>query len=49
MSTIVLGIATQNCGRLIAKKDDRSSMQHRFLTFLFPGYMNGETDQFRFS
>ena len=29
-----LGFGAQNCARLIARKDDRSSMHHQFLTFL---------------
>ena len=45
---LVLGLATQNCGRLIAEDDDQSSMRNRFLTFSFPGYMNREKDRFRF-
>ena len=45
---LVLGLATQNCGRLIAEKNDQSSMGNRFLTFSFPGYINREKDQFCF-
>ena len=40
-----MGLATQNCGRLIAKKDDWSTMRNRFLTSSLLGYMNRGKDQ----